>query len=200
VAKKDSEISQFAGSLALKKSFGGGVYGIINLSSGKLYIGSTILFAGRFRSHLNDLTKQRARSIRLQYDFDLGFKFDFIIIESISPEDKESRLDREQFWMDFYQSHRPEFGYNICTNSRDHTGLKRRKETCQKLHETHAGKPHPWLRKPVVKLDFFGNEIERFASVVEASRSLGFDRPNGNIVSVMRGNQKTAYGFKWRYA
>ena len=57
------------------------------------------------------------------------------------------------------------------------------------------GKSH---RKPINQYDLDGNFIKTWNSGTEISKKLGFS--HGNICSCCRGKQKTAYGFKWRYA
>ena len=53
--------------------------------------------------------------------------------------------------------------------------------------------------KRVAQIDCFGNVVNVFKSVSEASRKTGISR--GNIGGVARGNTraKTAGGFKWKY-
>ena len=52
--------------------------------------------------------------------------------------------------------------------------------------------------KPIEQLNLEGKVIGHFNSLVEAEKKLGFN--NSNISKACRGIQKTAYGYKWRYA
>lgn len=54
------------------------------------------------------------------------------------------------------------------------------------------------LRKPINQYDLDGNFIKTWNSGTEINKKLGFS--HGNICGCCRGKQKTAYGFKWRYA
>ena len=49
-------------------------------------------------------------------------QFEFSVIEETN--DREEALSREQFWINFYQSHIPEFGYNTSPSSKSVKGLK----------------------------------------------------------------------------
>jgi hypothetical protein len=59
------------------------------------------------------------------------------------------------------------------------------------------GKDKP-QSKPVIKMDFSENEIERFESIGQVTEKYGFRK--GNIISCMKGKYKQSYGFKWKYA
>ena len=52
--------------------------------------------------------------------------------------------------------------------------------------------------KAINQYSLDGVFIKRWNSGTQINKQLGFS--NGNICSCCRGNQKTAYGFKWRYA
>jgi len=55
-----------------------------------------------------------------------------------------------------------------------------------------------WLSQPVLQYDLDGNFIKEFASQTEAQYIMG--KPNSDgIGACCRGNQKTAYGYKWKY-
>lgn len=53
--------------------------------------------------------------------------------------------------------------------------------------------------RDIEQLDLAGNSIRRWLSIADALRSLGKNPRDGHISSVCRGNQKTAFGYKWRY-
>ena len=55
-----------------------------------------------------------------------------------------------------------------------------------------------WLSQPVLQYDLDGNFIREFGSQLEAQYIM--EKPNSDGVGACcRGNQKTAYGFKWKY-
>lgn len=52
--------------------------------------------------------------------------------------------------------------------------------------------------KPIEQLSLDGDVINKFDSIKDVERKLGFN--NSNISKACRGKQHTAYGYKWRYA
>lgn len=58
------------------------------------------------------------------------------------------------------------------------------------------GKNHPRARG-VVQMDILGNVLKKFDSIVDVKKKLKINC--GNIVSVCKGNLKTAGGFGWAY-
>jgi len=88
-----------------------GVYAIVNLENGKVYVGSSATIGLRLLKHRYNFKHYKPEGNRL---IDALRKspevFDFSIIENVK--DKTLRLEREHFWIKFYQSHLPEFGYN----------------------------------------------------------------------------------------
>lgn len=69
------------------------------------------------------------------------------------------------------------------------------------LENGFVGYDNPRLKK-VEQYDLDGNYIRTFDSVKLAYASTGYTASNGaaNISAVCRGRQKSAYGYKWRYA
>lgn len=53
------------------------------------------------------------------------------------------------------------------------------------------------LKKPIYQLDLEDNIIQEFSSINEAARDLNIR--NDGISACLRGKQKTAYGYKWKY-
>lgn len=54
------------------------------------------------------------------------------------------------------------------------------------------------LSKPVRQYDLKGNFIQEFPSTHEVERKFGYN--NGNISATCNGNQKTAYGYRWKWS
>lgn len=90
-----------------------GLYGIFNLMSGKVYIGSAINLKKRLRQHKEHLKKQKHYNSYLQNAWNkYGEKeFEFHVLEHCL---KEQLIEREQFYLDSLKSYDDEFGYNIC--------------------------------------------------------------------------------------
>ena len=125
-----------------------GVYKIVNNINGKIYIGSTGSKGGfkkRWSYHLDGLRHNKHHSIHLQRAWNkYGVQsFTFEIIEVI--ENINILLEREQFYLDFYQSYDIKIGYNICKIAGSSLGIKKTPEQCLKMSEFRKGKPIPWL-------------------------------------------------------
>jgi hypothetical protein len=60
------------------------------------------------------------------------------------------------------------------------------------------GRKNTWQAKAVLQYDLEGNLIKEFGSQTEAQYIMGKPKSDG-IGAVCRGNQKTAYGYKWEY-
>ncbi len=185
--------------IASVKADKSGIYGLLNKSNGKIYIGSAIKMANRWRQHRHDLQRGKHRNSYLQNAFNQAAEaFEFFIIEKI--EKLSDLISREQFWINFYKAFVPDFGYNIAITAGSSLGLKRSDDFKLRKSAHHSGKPQPWLRKKIIQMDLSGKTVRIFDSLFDASRAFGFSLPNGNISSAATGAQKTAYGFKWRYA
>lgn len=206
--------------LTLKDS---GVYGIINRTDGRLYIGSSSNLSNRRAGHKCDFSRRDHSSDELQRDVILNPEnFEFVIIESIPNASRKSLQEREDFWIGFYRSYNPNFGYNKLRNAysakdiffskeyRDHmskikTGFKmppRSEQWIKRQRESHLGKKNPSCHKAIVQIDLNGIEVARFESITAASKSLGEkDRVGGIVHNLTKPSErKTAFGFVWRYA
>jgi group I intron endonuclease len=124
------------------KSCVSGIYAIVNRNSGKLYVGSAVHFHDRWREHRHHLAKSKHHSRYLQRAFDKepeGFYIE--IVEEIQNADKNTLLEREQFWINFFKSYLPQNGYNISPTAKSCQGVIRSPEFRRKMSE--AGKK-PW--------------------------------------------------------
>jgi len=112
-----------------------GVYQIINIINGKIYIGSSIDIRSRWKEHKRELKKNKHHSSYLQRSWNKYGKnnFKFSIIEEC---DKEETLNREQYYLDTLKPYDKKNGYNTAINSSaPMTGRKHSKETLIKLSE-----------------------------------------------------------------
>lgn len=90
-----------------------GIYCILNLKDGKRYVGSAACSVHtRWQVHLHHLRKGNHHSLHLQraWSRDGAEAFEFILLESCLP---EYCIEREQHWIDFYDSSDRRFGYNV---------------------------------------------------------------------------------------
>lgn len=93
-----------------------GVYAIINRSNGRIYVGSSIKLGGRLARHRDNVSKKRDVHNRLISAMVADpCAFEFSVLEETKT--RKEAYEREQFWMNFYQSYIPEFGYNNAPKS-----------------------------------------------------------------------------------
>lgn len=92
----------------------GGIYRITNTVNGKCYIGRTKCFYQRCNQYIQDFHKRNINHINdymyksmQKYGFE---NFTFRIIEIC---EVEYQQERENFWMDYFDSHNNRVGYNL---------------------------------------------------------------------------------------
>jgi hypothetical protein len=71
-------------------------------------------------------------------------------------------------------------------------------ETKNKMSKS-APKVRPYAYKKVIQYDLNGNVIKEHNSITEACLSVGKINRQGDITSVCRGKQKSAFGYIWKY-
>jgi len=183
-----------------------GIYKITNKLNKKLYVGSSVNIRKRWKAHRNRLRRNQHPNKHLQSSFNKhGIDvFEFEVLEFI---DIPHLIDREQCWMDRYQSYNRKYGYNMspiadlprfgCKASKEtlkrlsgsHRGNKQTKETKRKISESQY--------KPVYQIDIDGNIIKRFGSCLEVENVMGISRQNISMAC----RKKTNYikGYQWCY-
>lgn len=127
-------------------SLSAGVYRILNLLNGKVYIGSSaISFKSRWASHISRLKKNRHENAYLQNSWNKhgADNFKFEKLEEVSHEEHlskeeflEALLGREQHWLDHYKSYDRDKGYNVCLIAGSSFGIKRTQEQVEKNKKT----------------------------------------------------------------
>lgn len=85
-----------------------GIYKLTNLVNGKVYIGKSINLLGRIKTYLNDTENRVIQYAINKYGWD-NFRKEAI---EVFPHGVRNKLllEREQFWIDFFQTLK--FGYN----------------------------------------------------------------------------------------
>jgi group I intron endonuclease len=96
----------------------GGIYKIVNVENGRVYVGSTTHFRKRFMSHQNALESNRHQNRFLQNDWNKcgADKFIIEVVEVIK--EKEQIIIREQFFIDQHYDNQKNC-YNIRKDAAD---------------------------------------------------------------------------------
>ena len=158
--------------------------------NGKVYIGQTYKGSRRFgrAASYKDMLVRRA--------MDKYPDFEKEIIEYCS---KENVDERESFYISYFNSMNKEFGYNLSSGGSKNKVLA--ESVKKRLSEKHKGKVmskdmKEKISKPVIQIDPSTlNAIQRFYSVLEASRQTGIGYTT--ISSVCRRKSSTAGGYYW---
>ena len=96
-----------------------GIYIIKNILNNKVYIGKSIHIERRFIEHKSSSEWKRNPSKKLYQVFESeGLdNFTFDILEECS---KEELNQKEQYWIKYYKSNNPDYGYNITSGGDGH--------------------------------------------------------------------------------
>lgn len=115
-----------------------GIYKIKNIINNKVYIGSTNNLTKRLREHKSSLKNGNHYNYHLQNAYEL-YKienFEFSILEECN---SEFLLERENYYINFYNSKDPNFGYNVMDAQNGFLGQTHSEETKEKLRKLKTG-------------------------------------------------------------
>ncbi len=114
-----------------------GIYLIKNKINNKKYVGSTINFKKRWGQHISALNKNSHDNSYLQkswnkYGMD---NFEFSVIEEVIINDL---LEREQYYINYYNVSNRNDGYNLLPTAGNNLGYKHTNETKEKMRKPHG--------------------------------------------------------------
>ena len=115
-----------------------GIYKL-TCKSGKIYIGKANNLRNRINQHKNPKVKYHLQNAILKYGWE-SFTVDILEVFDDS-KDNDFLLERESYYIEYYDSTNREKGYNICKYSNDTTGRKLSDETKEKMRRAKLGKP-----------------------------------------------------------
>lgn len=128
-----------------------GVYRILNRMNDKVYVGSSLDLGKRIHGHRLALNKGRHSNVYLQRSWNKYGEhcFKFSIIEICSP---DTCVEREQFWIDWYESYLFKNGYNRSPTAGNCRGIKHGKAFREKGRKRMLGIPmKDWVKKKIAK-------------------------------------------------
>ena len=102
------------------------IYLWTNLVNGKKYVGQTMCFYRRMKNYRHTYPNAYMERAVNKHGLD---NFDITILERDVPLDKLD--EREQYWLDYYQSYDLDKGYNICKIAGTTKGVTHNEEWCQ---------------------------------------------------------------------
>lgn len=136
-----------------------GIYYIQNIEDGKIYIGSAVNIAKRWREHKHHLYKRNHCNKHLQSVWDNKGEdiFIFGIMEIVS--DKYALLDREQYWIDRFNATDNKNGYNKAPVAGSLLGYKQTEETKKKIGTFSSGRPCSKITKEKRRMAMTGKKL-----------------------------------------
>jgi group I intron endonuclease len=163
------------------------IYKITNLINKKIYIGQTIgLMKKRWYKHCSEAKNNKSMPIARAI---VKYKKENFIIEEIDSASTKDELNvKEIYWIDYYQSYKKEYGYNISLGGKNIN-----------LSPEAEAKRIANMIKPVYQYDLCGNFIKKWDKVRDAV--LNYNDTGQVIAKCARqhGYSKTAKGFQWNY-
>ena len=193
------------------------IYLWTNLVNGKKYVGQTTCFHRRMKTYRYTYPNAYMEHAVNKHGLD---NFDITILERDVPLDKLD--EREQYWLDYYQSYDLDKGYNICKIASTTKGVTHTEEWCQEHSEwlkdkwaTDEEYRKFWKERMSGENNYFYGkrfsgdknghakavrcvELNKiYTTVQEASKCSGTSRQN--ISHVLNGRQETAGGYHWEY-
>ncbi len=116
-----------------------GIYIITNTRNNRVYVGSSANTHKRLIQHKGDLNRGDHCNPHLQSAWKKygSNAFQFSILEKV---EIDSLVPREQYWIDFFRSAQPKYGYNMAPVAGSVIGVKRSDGFKQGVSEFHKGK------------------------------------------------------------
>lgn len=168
-----------------------GVYRITNLENGKIYIGGTVdKVKQRFSAHLSNLRLNQHVNSHFQNAWNKYGEsaFLFEIVETCFVSDKVYVDAREQWWMDFYDSHNPDLGYNLNKRADRKTFTEEQKEYAARLKNPKGVLVYKTKNDPNPEIIFNVNGY---------CKDKGYD--SQTVFAVLRGTRASYKGMIFRY-
>lgn len=167
-----------------------GIYQILNLVTGKFYVGKSVNIPKRWYNHQSQLRRNVSKTPYLQAAWNKYGEenFEFIIIELCSVNEL---VEREQYWMDYLRAYDRESGYNLNPNSETSLGVKRSQQTKDRISA--ANKGNKWSEEAKAKIK--GRKVNT-DKIIETKRKNG-TLSTINLSNSLKGNKRRRDSSKW---
>lgn len=138
-----------------------GIYQILNLITGLIYIGSAVNLYDRFYLHIHHLRYNKHPNKHLQSSWNKHGEatFEFKVVEYVWY--REKLIEREQVWIDWTLCYDREFGYNLRKKAESNFGLKWSDETKKKMGLTKIGRKLTAEHKAKVIATLIGHPVSQ---------------------------------------
>lgn len=149
-----------------------GIYTITHIDSGRVYVGSAMNIYTRWDRHRYGFRSGAKSTPYLKHAWNKYGEdaFEFKIVERV-PETAKL-VEREQYWIDYYQSARRDKGFNIAPKAGSNLGVKASAETCAKLSAASIGRTFSAETRKLISERMQGNKcsINKYnGKIVEAN-------------------------------
>lgn len=112
-----------------------GIYALRNINNGKMYIGQSRHLEKRKKMHFWMLKNNRHFNVHLQRAWNLGDRFDFIVLEKCKSDECN---EKEIYWIAKFRA--METGYNLCKGGEATEGYHFTEESKRKISEKNKGR------------------------------------------------------------
>jgi len=172
-----------------------GVYKIINLVNNKIYVGSAVNFEIRWRNHKSELKRYKHHSPKLQNSYNKhgidNFKFE-IIEECV----KEKLIEREQYYIDLYDSYKN--GYNCCPKADSNLGRRCSEETKIKIGKANKGRKMPKESIEKSRQAHIGLKFSEETKKEMSAKRIGRNNPRYNPTPILQYDLKDKFIKEWQ--
>lgn len=170
-----------------------GIYQILNIVTGKFYVGKSVNISKRWYNHQSQLRRNVSKTPYLQAAWNkYGERaFEFIVIELCEP---ANLVEREQFWMDNLGAYDRELGYNLNPNSETSLGVKRSQITKDKISA--ANKGNKWSPEAKAKIKGRQPTEETKRKILETKTANG-KLSNKGTIAALKGNSRRRDKSRW---
>jgi group I intron endonuclease len=122
---------------------GAGIYKVTCIANNKIYIGKAVNLRKRLNKYKHSKGRCYFEKAILKHGWD-SFTVEILeIVESFDKSKLEDRLmilDRETYYIDFFDSDNKTVGYNLCRYSNDTTGIPLSEAHKEKISKANSGK------------------------------------------------------------